>query len=142
MFGHGYLGAGYFGPGYWGPGVSVPDTHDGFDEDSYRHAKKVQARKDKDFRSARERLRTVLERAWGEPEPGPVAAEVKALAAPYVDILESGALRIDHVALESRNATVMAELLAFQDALRAEFAERMTRFEEDEEDVMLLTQWM
>ena len=116
--------------------ATVPDTHDGFDEDSHRLVKEEQARKDKDFRSARQRLREVIERAW-EPEPGPVAVEVKALAAPYVERLESGSLRVDYKALEKRNAAVMAELLAFQDALRGEFQARID-LENDDEDVMIL----
>ena len=120
----------------WGS-IAVPDTHDGFDEDSHRLVKEEQARREKDFRSARSRLREVLERAWGEPEPGPVAAEVKAIAEPYVERLESGRLRVDYAALEKRNAAVMAELLAFQDALRGEFQARM-ELANDDEDVMIL----
>ena len=115
----------------------VPDTHDGFDDTEVRKRVREQVREEeKAFRSKRDRLRAIIERAF-EPEPGPVAVEVKAAAAPYVDRLESGALRIDYAALEKRNAVVMAEILAFQDALRNEFQARMA-LENDDEDVMLV----
>ena len=142
MFGHGYFGAGYYGPGYWGPASGTPtptvttDTHDGFDEDIRKRVRE-RVRDDEDaFRSKRERLRDALTLAWDGP--GEIASEVQALASPYVDILESGALRIDYTALEARNAAAVLEL---ETALRAEFAARMAAFEADEEDVMLLTSW-
>ena len=133
-FGAGYYGPGYYGAGYWGGGSVTPpvvddgDTHDGF--------KEQRKRRERDFRSARERLRETLTQAWDGP-PGPVAAEVKALASPFVDVLESGALRIDHEALEARRGEIVAEVLALQEALRAEY--QAAREEEDEEDVVLLT---
>ncbi|MDO8707019.1 MAG: hypothetical protein Q7J84_18990 [Sulfuricaulis sp.] len=132
MFGHGYFGAGYYGPGYWGPGTSAPvvvldDTHDGFDE--------ARKRKESEFRSARERLREVLDFAWEQIEPSPVALEVKALAASHVERMESGALRIDYAALERQQAA----LLAFHAELRREYEAR--RADEDEEDVEILTVW-
>ena len=113
--------------------------HDGFDEDSHRLVKEEQARKEKDFRSARSRLREVIKRAWDGPQPEPVAAQVRSLASPYVERLESGAPRIDYAAIE-RNKTVMAKVLAFQDELRSEFQARMAAYEDDE-DVALLTLW-
>lgn len=140
MFGHGYFGAGWFGPGYWGPRSGAPpvvvpkDTHDGIDEDTHRRTKDDLARRDKSFKSERERLREVLTQAWDGP--GVVASEVKELASPFVEILESGALRIDYEAIDRHQA----ELLAFHDALRAEYQRRMD-IEQDDEDVMLLTSW-
>lgn len=113
------------------------DTHDGFDEDSHRLVKEEQSRKDKEFLSKRQRAREILTQAWAETHPGPVAAEVKALAAPYVERLESGSLRVDYKALQRQKA--LDELLAFQDALREEFQARIRAFEDDEEDVMILT---
>lgn len=112
------------------------DTHDGFDEDSHKHATEDAKREAREFRGARERLRDVIEQAW-DGDPGPVAAEVKAAAAPYVERLESGAVRIDYKAIERRKA-VMAEVLALQDSLRAEFDARMA-LHRDDEDVILLT---
>ena len=119
----------------WGS-IATPDTHDGFDEDSYRRAKEEQARKAREFKSARERLRELLEGAWREEFPGPVAAEVKAIAAPHVERLESGVLRIDYAALQRHRR----ELLAFHDALRSEYQVRMA-LEQDDEDVMILAIW-
>ena len=115
----------------------VPDTHDGFDEDSHRRAKDAERKHAKDFRSARERLRETIARAY-DPEHGKVAEEVQALAAPYVERLESGAPRIDFAALE-RHKAVMAQILEYQDALRAEYQKRLD--DEDEADVMLLLGW-
>lgn len=144
-FAAGYYGTGYYGPGYWGGGSVTPpvvddgDTHDGFDEDLPRRVRRDLRAADERFRGARERLRDVLTQAWDGP--GPVAAEVKALAAPYVDVLESGALRIDYAAIERRNREVLDGVLAFEAALRAEFAARIAAYEQDEEDVMLLTGW-
>lgn len=114
---------------------SIADTHDGFDEDSHRKAKEAQARHDKDFRSLRQRLRDVIEQAWGEP--GPVAAEVKEAAAPYVEQLESGALRINYAALERRNTEVMAQVLDFERALRAEYEARIVEADEEEEILLI-----
>ncbi len=115
-----------------------PDTHDGVDEDSHRRVKESQAKKDKAFKSARERLRELLERAWDGPqEEAPIAAEVRAIAAPHVERLESGALRIDYDALDRHRK----ELLAFQDGLRQEYQRRVA-LEQDDEDVMILAQWM
>lgn len=111
-----------------------PDTHDGVDSDDIRRRVKAE---EKAFKSARQRLREVIAQAY-DPNPGPVAQEVKALAAPYVERLESGNLRVDYKALESRNKAVLAELLAFQDALRTEFNSRMA-IANDDEDVMILT---
>ena len=126
----------YQGAGLYAYQGSVDDTHDGFDEDSHAKAKDAERRHAKEFRSARERLRGIIERAWDGP--GPVAAEVQSAASPFVEILESGTPRIDYAALE-RNKAVMAEILAFQDAMRAEYQARED--EDDEDDVMLLTQW-
>lgn len=108
------------------------DTHDGFDED----VRKRVHDDEEAFRSKRDKLRSVIELAF-EPEPGPVAAEVKAIAEPYVERLESGAPRIDYAALE-RNAAVMAEILAFQERLRAEFRARMDAANDDEDAVLML----
>ena len=116
-----------------------PDTHDGFDEDTHRRVKKQVREDEREFRSKRDRLRNIIARAF-EPEPGPVAEEVKATAAPYVERLESGTQRIDYAALE-RNHAVMDELLAFQDALRAEFRNRMAIANDDEDVMILASQW-
>lgn len=116
-----------------------PDTHDGFDEDVQKRVKKQVREDEKAFRSKRDKLRNLIERAF-EPEPGPIAEEVKSVAAPYVERLESGSPRIDYEALE-RNKAVMDSLLAYQDALRLEFRNRMA-IENDDEDVMILaSQW-
>lgn len=118
-------------------GLASGDTNDGFDEDSYRLVKEEHARSDKEFRSSRSRLREIIERAWDGPTE-PVAAQVKEIATPYVERLESGGLRIDYAGLEKRNAAVMAELLTYQDALRTEYQRRVA-IEQDDEDVMILT---
>ena len=133
--GFAYQGAGQFA--YQG---SSDDTHDGVDDTEVRKRVRKQVREDeKEFRSKRDRLRSVIARAF-EPEAGPVAEAVKAAAAPYVERLESGAQRIDYVAIE-RNAKIMDELLAYQGALRTEFRARMD-IENDDEDVMILaSQW-
>jgi hypothetical protein len=110
-----------------------PDTHDGFDDESVR--KKLRE-EEEGFKSRRDRLREVIARAY-DPEHGKVAAEVQAIAAPYVERLESGAPRIDFQALE-RNKAVMDSVLAFQEALRSEYRARIER-DNDDEDVMLLT---
>lgn len=115
-----------------------PDTHDGFDEEVHKKIKKELDLKDKSFKSQRDRLRTVLERAWDGP--GPVSIEVQALSSPFVERLESGDLRIDYASLEKRKKEVMNKILEFQDELRSEFAKRMA-FEQDEEDIELLIQW-
>lgn len=128
----GPAGAGAWGVSwYHSDAVVDTDTHDGFDE--------KRKRRDSEFKGARERLRETLRMAWDGP--GEVAAEVQALARPYVDILESGALRIDHEALERRRAAVMAEILAFEDALRAEYRARIAAYEQDEDDVAILALW-
>ncbi len=113
-----------------------PDTHDGFDDDARKRVKERVREEEKEFRSKRDRLRAVIAKAW-EPDPGPVAQEVKALAEPYVEKLESGALRVDYNALERRNKAVMADLLSYQDALRGEYQARMD-LANDDEDVMIL----
>ena len=113
-----------------------PDTHDGVDEASVR--KRVRS-DERAFKSARERLREALQLAWDGP-PGEVAAEVRSLASPFVDVLESGSLRVDYAALEARNAAVMREVLALEDQLRAEFQARMA-IEADEEDAVMLLTW-
>ena len=110
-----------------------PDTHDGVDEAEVR--KRVRS-DEKAFKSARERLREALTLAWDGP-PGEIAAEVRALASPFVDVLESGALRVDYEAMEARSAAVMRDVLEMEAALRAEY--RAAREEEDDEDVVLLT---
>ena len=118
--------------------VNDADTHDGFDEHSHRRAKESAAKQEKAFKSAKERLREVIERAWDGPQAEePAAVEVRAIAAPHVERLESGALRIDYDALHRHRK----ELLAFHDALRSEYQRRVS-IEEDDEDVMILAQWM
>lgn len=114
---------------------ATADTHDGFDDiEVRRHVKDAQAHKDKAFKSARERLRETLAFAWDGPQTE-AAVEVKAIAAPHVERLESGALRIDYAAL----ARHRRELLAFHDALRAEY--QAAEIERDEEEVEILTLW-
>ena len=121
--------------------ISPADTHDGIDDETRKRVKERVRDEEKSFKSRRERLREVLERAWDGPqEEAPVAAEVREIAAPYVERLESGAPRIDYAAIEC-NRAVMAELLAFQGALRQEFERRM-ELENDDEDVMILAQWI
>ncbi len=132
-----FYGSAFFGGGFFGAGVSTGDTHDGVDDEDVRKRVKERVREEeKAFRSKRDRLRNIIEKAF-EPEPGPVAEEIKATAAPYVERLESGTPRIDYAALE-RNKAVMEELLALQDSLRSEFQKRMA-IANDDEDVMLLT---
>ena len=116
-----------------------PDTHDGFDEDAHKRVKEKVRSEEREYRSKRDRLRNIIARAY-EPEPGPVAEEVKAAAAPYVERMESGAQRIDYAALE-RNQAVMDELLAFQDALRVEFRNRMALANDDDDVMILASQW-
>ena len=115
----------------WGAGspVITIDTHDGFDEEIKK--------RDHDFRSARERLREVIARAY-DPDHGKV--EVQELASPFVEILESGTPRVDYEALE-RNKGVLAEILAFQGELRREFEQRMA-IESEDEDLILLTAYL
>ena len=114
------------------PTPDTTDTHDGFDDERVR--RRVRADEER-FKSERERLRETIARAY-DPEHGKVAEEVQALAAPYVERLESGTPRIDYAALE-RNARVIAEILAYADALAAEYEARAA--DDDDEDVMLLT---
>lgn len=109
-----------------------PDTHDGVDSDD---VKRRVRKEEKAFKSARERLREVIEQAWDGPQTE-VVAEIKAIAEPHVQRLESGALRIDYQAL----ARHRKELLAFQDSLRAEYQKRLA-LEQDDEDVMILAPW-
>ena len=114
-----------------------PDTHDGFDEDAQKRIRDSVKRKDKAFKSARERLREVIEQAWDGPEvEAPIATEVRAIAAPYVERLESGSPRVDYAALE-RNKAVMRDIIAFQGAMRAEYQRRVA-IEQDDEDIMIL----
>ena len=133
-----FFGGQFFGGGFFGALADDTDTHDGFDEHSHRRAKDALAKQEKAFKSAKERLREVIERAWDGPQAEtPAAAEVRDIAAPHVERLESGALRIDMDALHKHRK----ELLAFHDALRSEYQRRVS-IEEDDEDVMLLAQWM
>ena len=118
--------------------VSARDTHDGFDEDAQKRVKERVRAEEKAFRSKRDRLREVIASAY-DPAPSAVAAEVQALAAPYVERLESGAPRIDFAAIE-RNKKVMAEILSFQDTMRSEYQARAA-LEQDDEDVMTLALW-
>ena len=118
--------------------VSTTNTHDGVDEHSYRRAKDALSKQEKAFKSAKERLREVIARAWDGPQAEtPQAAEVRAIAAPHVERLESGALRIDEAALHKHRK----ELLAFHAALRSEYQRRVS-IDDDDEDVMILAQWM
>ena len=118
--------------------VATTDTHDGFDEHAHRRAKEALAKQERAFKSAKERLREVIERAWDGPQAEtPQAAEVRAIAAPHVERLESGALRIDEAALHKHRK----ELLAFHAALRSEYQRRVS-IDDDDEDVMILAQWM
>ena len=124
----GPAGAGAWGVSWYHTDADdTTDTHDGFD--------KERKKRDSDYRSRRERLRETLTQAWDGP--GPVAAELKALASPFVEILESGALRIDEAAIQARHAAVMDEVLALQAAMRAEY--QAARDDEDEDDIVLLT---
>lgn len=117
---------------------SSADTHDGFDDTEVRKRVREQVKEDeKAFRAKRDRLRSLIARAFEPEADGPVAEEVKAVAAPFVERLESGAPRVDYAALE-RNKAIMDELLAFQKRLSAEYRARVER-ENDDEDVMLLT---
>ena len=110
-----------------------PDTHDGFDEKKQRKVKDRVKADESAFKSRREQLREAIERAWDGPQPEPVAAQVQAIAAPYVERLESGALRIDYEGAKR----VQGEILALQSALRAEYEARAA-IERDDEDVMIL----
>lgn len=112
--------------------VVTRDTHDGFDEESHKRIKEELGERAKAFKSARERLREALEFAWDGPQTE-AAAEVKAIAAPHVERMESGALRIDYAALAKHRR----ELLAFHAALRSEYDARIAA-EQDEEEVMIL----
>ena len=114
--------------------ATTPDTHDGFDEHSHRRVKESQAAKDRAFKSTRERLREVLERAWDGPQTE-AAAEVKQIASPFVEILESGKLRIDYAALAAQED----QLLSFHAELRREYEKRIE--DEDEENVEFLALW-
>lgn len=118
----------------WVDASCAVNTHDGVDVEDVR--KRVKADEER-FKSERERLREAIALAY-DPEHGSVAEEVQAIAAPYVERLESGAPRIDYAALE-RNRRVMAEILAFADALRAEYEARTALEADDEDAVMLLT---
>ena len=132
-----FFNGAFFGGGFFGAGVQSGDTHDGFDEETRRKVKQKVRAEEKAFKSRRELLRETIERAWDGPQPEPalepVAAQVREIAAPYVERLESGGLRIDYEGARR----VQKEILALQAALRREFAERMER-ENDDEDVMIV----
>lgn len=121
--------------------TSSADTHDGFDDTEVRkHVKERVREEEKAFRSKRERLREVLEQAFApEVGPEPVAAQVREVAAPYVERLESGAPRVDYARLE-KNAAVMRQLLKFQNTLRTEYNARMAIEQDDEEVILLMAQ--
>ena len=127
-----YQGAGLFA--YQGSvdSAGTTDTHDGVDDEDIRRRVRE---KDDSFKSARDRLREALRMAWDGP--GEAATEVRAIASPFVEILESGAMRVDYAAMEAKNEAVMREVLAFTDSLRAEYERRL--LDDDDEDVMLLT---
>lgn len=110
----------------------APDTHDGGDEVKRVHDVPgfdepfdVAARKDA--------LRDMLARAVDPQAYMPPPAEVTVLAEPFVERLESGALRIDWKRLE-REAVVRAKLYDYA----LEYERRVREFEEDEEDIALL----
>ena len=107
----------------------------GWDEKADKRIKRELREDAKRFKSKREQLREIIAKAY-DPDHGKVAAEVQAVAAPYVERLESGKSQVDYAAIE-RNKAVMAEILSFQDALRREYQARMD-IENDDEDVMIV----
>ena len=126
-----FFGGGFFGGGFFGAGVQTDVLHGG-DDKRIRKELRDEAKR---FKSKREQLREIIARAY-DSEHGKVAAEVQAVAAPYVERLESGKPQVDYAAIE-RNKAVMAEILSFQDALRREYQARMD-IENDDEDVMIV----
>lgn len=122
------LGFGAFGTPPTPP--STVDTHDGFDEDIHRHAHEELEAQNKALRDRRRRLREALAYAI-DPESfnAEPIEELLEAAAPVTERLESGTLRVDWDKLE-RDITLQAKLLALADEVR--------KFEEDEEDVMIL----
>ena len=105
--------------------VTTTDTHDGFDDDEVRKRVREELdERDRKFKDARNRVRDMLEQVWDGPQTE-IVAEVKSIAEPHVERLESGVLRIDYEALGKR----ITEILRLEEALRAE---------QDEEDVMIL----
>ena len=103
--------------------VSV-DTHDGFDSNKKREEER---------RESQARLRAMLVDAVDPQAAVPAPAEAVALAAPHLERLESGRIRIDWDAI-ARDVAAQARL----EALAAEHERRRLEFEADEEDVTLL----
>lgn len=114
----------FFGGGFFGANVqpTTIDTHDGFDSGKKR---------DEEFSEKRQRLRNLLVLAIDPTAALP--AEVIDMAAPVVERLESGAVRIDWERIE-REATLAAKL----DAYALELEKRRIEDEEDEEEVTIL----
>lgn len=110
-----------------------PDTHDGRDDSElHRRHDRLQEEREREFRSGRENLRAAIEAAFDPEQPAPAAAELREAAAPVVERLESGALRIDWAALD-RDLEIRLFLL--QDAFEAE---QRALDEDDDETVALL----
>lgn len=101
------------------PRTTIIDTHDGVEDVRKKHRER-----DEGIASARKRLRELLEHAWDGPQTE-TAEEIKVIASPHVEQLESGRLQIDYEAL----ATRITDLLELEAKLRAE---------QDDEDVMIL----
>lgn len=98
------------------------DTHDGFDSNRKRYDEE---------REERKRLRDMLAYAVDPDAYIAPPAEAIELAAPFVERLESGAVRVDW---ERIGADVAERLYAYAE----EYERRRREFEEDEEDAMIL----
>ena len=117
-----YQGVGLFA--YQGSVDSTIDTHDGFDSNRKR---------DEEARAQRTQLHAMLAAAIDSSPAVALPDEAAALAAPFVERLESGAPRIDWQRLE-RESVIRAQLQAYAQA----YERQMREFEEDEDDVALL----
>jgi len=108
-----WYGNSWYGEEWYQETAVLIDTHDGFDSRKREHEEK---------REKRAELRSLLEVAFA-PQAAP--SEVSALAAPYVQRLESGRIEIDWARIE-------------KSVIHGELAALARRMADDEEEILLL----
>ena len=112
---------------------ALSDTHDGFDATEIN--KKLDGQReerDAERLKRREHLRELLEAAFAEDVPAPVAEAIRTVAAPAVKRLESGRITVDYAMLERQ--ALDARISDFRQA----FMREQQAMEEDDEDAILL----
>lgn len=110
-----------------------PDTHDGYREEEVSGFDKERR---EERRQSRENLRSLLETAFDPSTPqAEITTELREAAAPVVERLESGRIEIDWKAV-AQSIELEQRLLAFKEAFERE---QKRLFEEDEDEVMILT---